>query len=217
VAQVLTVACVYRTGGDFTPEYVHRLGDSFARHCKVPHRFVCLTDAPLRGEEIIPLVHRWPGWWSKLELFYLRGPVVYADLDTLILNDITDICAYPHEFSVLMQVGKKPTSIGGGERDFGSAFMAWNQDLSHIPAAFNLARIPEYSTRAKWGDQAFIQDHLDRPATKLQELFPNRFVHYKTHVRRADKSPGPAPAGASVVLFSGKPRPHEINWTLPAS
>jgi hypothetical protein len=217
VAEVLTVACVYRTGGDFTPEYVFRLEDAFAKHCKVPHRFVCLTNARLVDVDTIDLQHDWPGWWSKLELFYLRGPVVYADLDTLILNDITDICAYPHEFSVLMQVGKKPTSIGGGERDFGSAFMAWNQDLSHIPAAFDVSRIPEYYTREKWGDQAFIQDHFDRPATKLQELFPNRFVHYKTHVRRADKSPGPAPAGASVVLFSGKPRPHEINWTLPAS
>jgi hypothetical protein len=218
---VLTVACVYernRTAG-FFDEYVYRLKAGFAKHCKVPHRFVCLTNAALPGVEAIPLVNKWPGWWSKLELFYLQGPVVYCDLDTMILDDITDICALrgPNKFSVLMGLGAKPTSIGAGERDFASAFMAWDQDLSHIPAAFSLDRIHEYSTRVKWGDQSFIQDHLARPADKLQDLFPGRFVHYKTHCRGPDKSPLPAPPGASVVLFSGKPRPADINWTLPAS
>jgi hypothetical protein len=214
---VLTVACVYRTGGDYTPEYVYRLRDAFAKHCKAPHRFVCLSDAKVPGVEVIPLVNKWSGWWSKLELFYLQGPVVYCDLDTMILNDITDICARPHSFSILMGVGATPTSIGGGEYDFGSAFMAWNQDLSHIPAAFSPERIPEYSVKKKWGDQSFIQDHLNRPAEKLQDIFPGRFVHYKQHCRDQHKNSIPAPSGASVVLFSGRPRPHEIQWTLPAS
>jgi len=217
VGSPLTIACVYRSGGDYTPEYVRRLKAAFAQHCKAPHNFVCLTDLPFREPHFRALIHKWPGWWSKLELFYLQGPVVYADLDTLILNDITDICTYPHTFSVPMGVASTPNSIGAGEHDFFSAFMAWNQDLSHIPAAFTPARIPEYSTRTKWGDQSFIQDHIGRPAQKLQDLFPGRFVHYKSQVRKPDKSPGPAPPGASIVMFSGRPRPHQLNWTLPAS
>lgn len=217
MAAALTVACVYRTGGDYTDEYVRRLRDAFEQHCQTPHRFVCLTNTKLPGFDTIPLRNNWPGWWSKLELFFLEGPVVYADLDTMILNDITDICAYPHRFSVLMGMARKPTSIGGGARDFNSAFMAWNQDLGHIPAMFSTSQISNYSDRQNWGDQAFIQHTLDRPAEKLQELFPGRFVHYKSDVRRPDKSPGCAPAGASIVCFSGRPRPHEINWTLPTS
>ena len=217
MASSLTIACVYQPSISYTDDYVHRLKAAFKKHCKEPHRFVCLTNRRLPDVETIPLRHNWPGWWSKLELFYLDGPVVYADLDTMIVSDITDICSHPHSFSVLMGVGSKPTSIGGGERDFGSAFMGWHQDLSHIPAAFSPARIPDYSTRAKWGDQAFIQDHINRPADKLQGLFPGRFVHYKTSLRDSNKNSLPPPRGSSVILFSGHPRPHEINWTLPAS
>lgn len=206
----LTIACVYRTGGDYTGEYVRRLQSGFEQHCHAPFRFLCLTNTRVSGVECVPLRHNWPGWWSKLELFYLQGPVVYCDLDTLVLNDITDICAYPHTFSVTMGLARFPGSIGGGERDFNSTFMAWNQDLSHIPAAFNPSCIPEYSTRAKWGDQAFIQEHLARPADKMQDIFPGRIVHYKSHVRCPDKSPGLAPQGASVICFSGNPRPHQL-------
>jgi hypothetical protein len=66
--------------------------------------------------------------------------------------------------------------------------------LAPIVAAFAMHIMPSY---------------LNQDA--FQDLFPGRVVHYKTHVRPANK----VPPDASVVCFSGKPRPHQINWSLP--
>jgi hypothetical protein len=218
LAPEVTVACVYRRGGNFTDDYPRRLRDAVAQHCKAPHDFVCLSNVPNLGVETRPLLRNWPGWWSKLELFregLFRGRVVYFDLDTMIFRDITDIVTYPHEFSCITNW---KTQNGDG-KVIGSAIMGWNSalDLGHIFNDFTLKEVDKYEQNwVRWGDQGWIQDNLNRPFESLQKLFPNRIVHYKTHVRGPTKeSPGKVPPGASVVCFSGKPRPHEINWSIP--
>ena len=99
---VLTVACVYKPGGGFSDEYVYRLRDGIAEHCNTPYKFVCLTNNRLKNVETIPLQENRIGYWNKLELFrndLFDGPVVYLDLDTIIVGDITDMLIYPHEFT----------------------------------------------------------------------------------------------------------------------
>jgi hypothetical protein len=172
------------------------------------------------GVRTIPLRSNRIGWWNKLELFrqgLFDGPVVYADLDTLIVRDVTDICTRRYDFASICDVSSSATP---GETVLNSGFMAWDgtQDLSHIYDAFSLDAITPYEVRGnwrRWGDQGFIQDHLGRPFEKLQDVWPDRFVHYKTQVRGPNKALGTVPRNASVVLFSGRPRPHEIGWEIP--
>jgi alpha-N-acetylglucosamine transferase len=67
-----------------------------SRNLTIPYNFVCLsnTDVPC---ERIPLIHDWPGWWSKIELFrpgLFEDWVLYLDLDVLIMQNIDDLVKY---------------------------------------------------------------------------------------------------------------------------
>lgn len=184
-------------------------------HCSAPFRFRCLTNEKIPGVETTPLATKWQGWWTKLELFLpgqFDGPVAYLDLDTLILSDVTDILTRRYAFAC------PGTWKDGSDRILSSAFMCWDgtQDLSHIPAAFAPGIACRYERSDRWGDQGFIQDHLGRPWENLLKTFPSRILRYKSHCIGTTKEfPGAAPRGSSIVCFSGRPRPHELNWSLP--
>lgn len=208
---MLTVACVLRTGGVYDATWVDRLRNGVARHLPTKYRFVCLSDVAVPCERI-PLKHNWPGWWSKLEMFNLDGPVLYLDLDTAIVGDLADIAeqAERKEFTAL--------------RDFyaeawvGSGLMAWNIDLRHLYEKF--AADPDdymakYGTR---GDQAFIMDHAGK-IVRWQDRLPGQVVSYKAHVRVAqntrESGNGDIPQNARVVCLHGRPKFSEMNASDP--
>lgn len=211
MAADLTVACVYRPGGGFSDEYVYRLRDTVKRNCRVDHRFVCLTNQKLKNVETRPLLKNWPGYWAKLELFrsgLFEGRVFYLDLDTVLLNDCTDIMSAEYEFAAC-------SNWKGGRHDvMSSAVMAWDDktDRSHVFSLFSPGHIPEYEKSwAKWGDQAWIAERLGNSFESLLSRWPGRFVHTKTNVWRGRNSTKVEPSkGASVVCFSGRPRPHQL-------
>jgi len=90
---MITYACVLRSGGIYTPEWVRKLSRAVGFHASRPHRFVCLSDVDVPCERI-ELSSDLPGWYAKLELFrpgLFDGPVVYLDLDTLVIGDLTPL------------------------------------------------------------------------------------------------------------------------------
>ena len=196
----LQVVCVLKSGPEYLPHHVYALARSIWRHN--PHcRIRCLTDADVwhRDIETMPLLHNWPGWWSKLELFrpgLLEGPTLYLDLDTVVVGAL-DIGI--DDFTML------PNVYRAG--DFGSGCMAWRTPPTHLYETF--ARSPqtfidEYTTREKWGDQAFIRDHLGRAPA----LFDEKFRSYKAHCRRF------VPRSTAVVYFHGRPRPWQVQLRM---
>lgn len=196
---MITVATVLKTGGEFRSEHVNSIKHQVARHLTLKHRFVCLTDAAGLDVETLPLLHSWPGWWAKLALFdgRLTGPVVYFDLDTAIVGNIDDMVR-GHWFTVLANFW------GNG---IGSGLMAWSGNLTGIYERF-AERADEvmgtYTTRDKWGDQAFILDTV--PATILdywQLRHPGRVVSYRKDVEPT----GRVPERASIICFGGQRRP----------
>jgi hypothetical protein len=208
----LTVACVLRSGGLYTPAWVDRLQRGVARHLTAPHRFVCLSDVPVSCERI-PLANRWPGWWAKLELFtpgHFDGPVLYFDLDTIVVGSLDAIAAHPHRFTMAHEF-YQPTKVC-------STAMAWDgrEDFG-ILSAFDLDLIRFYVKMAHIGDQAFIEDHLRArcvPIETFRDLFGEHSIaSYKVH--KCERGP---PADASVVAFHGKPKPHQIKtgWVAQA-
>lgn len=193
---MITVACVLRSGGCYTPEYVRRLREGVEKHLPVPHTFVCLSDVDVPGR--IPLENDWHGWWAKIELFRLRGKVLYFDLDTVINGDLTEIATYPHKFTMLRDFNRPSF--------YASGVMAWEGDYSHLYTGFDLERCGKYGRLPLWGDGGYIQDHLmkaNTPVEFFQDLFPGQIVSYKKELNRAE---------ARVVCYHGKPRPHETGW-----
>lgn len=208
---MLTVATVFKPGNGFTADYVYRIQAGAAEHCKAPHRFVCLTNERLRGVETIPLIRGRAGWWNKLELFrkgLFDDYVSYFDLDTMLVGDVTDIVEHERPFLGLSDFSAKRAS------KFASGFMGWNGrfDFSALDECFTQHDVEAYSqSYDRWGDQAYIAEHIDARIELTNDVFPGRFVSYKWHVRR----PGRVPDGASVVCFHGKPRPADVGWRLP--
>ena len=208
----LTVVSVYKPGGGFSDDYVTRLRDGVKEFCSAPHKFVCLTNKNLEGIECIPLLENRVGYWNKLEVFrkgLFAGPVVYLDLDTIIINDVTDVLTFPHRFTAGYNFKRK--HVGS----MASWFMAFDgrDDYSYLFDGYRTGTPEEYEQGwARWGDQGYTQDHLQREWTSIDELFPGRCASYKWEIRQSGK----IPTGVSFVVFHGKPRPHQVNWELPS-
>jgi hypothetical protein len=188
---VITVACVLKSGGDYDAEYVERLRDGVAANLS-GHRFVCLSDVPVPCERI-PLRHNFPGWWAKLELFYLDGPVLFFDLDTVIAGDLTAIAVYPHRFTAVDDFYRP--------RRLQSNVMAWADATPWRRLIDVYRRNPGKAGRSH---QKWIEPHV-KPIQFFQDLFPGEFVSFKAHKHRQ---------GASVICYHGKPRPRDTGWAI---
>lgn len=194
---MLTVACVLKSGGIYDASWVARLRAGVARHLPLQHRFVCLSDVDVPCERI-PLQHDWPGWWSKMELFKLPGPVLYFDLDTLPVGDLGDIAGHAAEtpFTMLRDFYAPD--------HFGSGVMAWNGDAPR-QLYDEFAKDPERLmrvSRARMGDQAFVEETYGKDKiTRWQDVLPGQIVSYKAH-----NCAHRIPAGARAVCLHGKPK-----------
>ena len=88
---------------DYNENDVKNLYNSVTKNIKYPFNFYCLTNdmnANIKGEKI-ELINNWPGWWSKIELFrpdLPSGIILYLDLDTTIINDLTPVLEYSGDF-----------------------------------------------------------------------------------------------------------------------
>lgn len=197
---MLTVACVLKSGGIYDASWVHRLKDGVTRHLKSPHRFVCLSDVDVPCDRI-PLQHDWPGWWSKIELFKMPGPVLFYDLDTAIVGDQSDIA------SLAMKTSFATLRDFYAPGHLGSGVMAWSVGFSVCGMYAAFARDPDRCMklrRARMGDQAFIEDSCgggDNPdIDRWQDVLPGQIVSYKVHCRNG------IPPNARVVCLHGKPK-----------
>lgn len=189
-----TVACVLRTGGIYTPEWVRKLALGVQTWTSPTPRIVCLTDMDTRalemaapGVEAVGLKQDWPGWWSKLELFRVfTGPVLYLDLDTLVVGPLDELVAYDGPLAMLRDF-YHPTRPASG-------VLAWHGDYTHLY---------ERLVKTGPGPERRRMDHWMENEVEpvfLQDEFPDQIVSLKAHARKA------APEGARLVCGHGRPR-----------
>lgn len=162
---MLTIACVFVRGHvDFTPEYVIRLKSMCDRLVPHPHRFVCLTDQPMRLPKDIETIYiptpkgRF-AWWSKLELFNpkhsLNGRILYLDLDVLLVGGMSEIVNYRSDFAMVPDGAPnfKPKDGKQVVKKYNSSVMVWNgsRELDYLYEMWT----PEVAQRL-WGDQDWL-------------------------------------------------------------
>lgn len=200
---MLHIVCV-QTGNYLGrgPEYVNTLYDMVRRNLEAGLRgeFVCFTDSPFGLHKDIvtrPVPDGLEGWWHKLWLFspglFPEGDrVVFLDLDTLVLGALDDIVKYDGEFAMLRDFYR--------DDGFQSSVMCWRAGFGqHLWDDYVKAGKPTHDIG---GDQSWIEKRT-RPDA-LQDLFPDAFVSYKVHCQKYP------PKGAKVIVFHGRPRPHEV-------
>lgn len=196
-------ATVLRTGGEYNSSHVYALKRQVEKN--IPQaEFYCLSNANLDCN-VIPLTESLPGWWSKMELFKAEGPLLFVDLDTMIvgncdhwLEEIKD-----QDFVCLRDPyrGKRDPSA------MGSGLMYWSGDMSWVWQDYCDCRKP---ITLPGGDQEFLEQVIVK-ASYIQD-FTDDVVSYKADIRDGnyDKSK------ASIVYFHGKPRPwnqKDIPWS----
>lgn len=209
----MNVICVLKTGGIYKPLDVEKLYGMVGRNTDLD-RFVCLTDDKtlnIPGVETVSLHHKWPGWWSKIELFrthiFKQGDrVYYFDLDTIIVDSLHDISLIEDRWVILNDFYR--------DQRYGSGMMSWiADDYQHIYRDF--AREPYKAMGSSpRGDQDWIE-RVAPHATFWQDVVPGQVVSYKVHCQ------GGLPEDTRVVCFHGRPKPSEVNadwvrenWTV---
>ena len=179
-----------KTGGLYREAHVERLQKQLDRP------LVCLADIPLSlsGVTVEPLRHNWDGWWSKLELFALEGPLVYLDLDVSIVGNPDRL--YCDEFTMW----DDPLFPGY----FNSSVMSWVKPMKHVYNKFlheGEALKKNYRRFPKGGDQGFISDH----AGEIKSFEAGLIRSYRNDVKNNG-----TPEGTVIVAYHGRPKPWDI-------
>lgn len=195
------ILTVLKSGGDFNAGHVRRLQAQCARFA--PNAgFACMSDEWIDGVERIPLVEGWPGWWSKMELFRVAGPILYMDLDTTIVGDLEPLLQVVRSrpFIALRDFNPKARALGSG-------LMGWSGNLMDLYCVFKRqaeVAMRDFVTAKRWGDQGWIDENVG-VRSYWQELLPGAVVSFKKDVAGRG-----VPKAARVVCFHGKPRPWEV-------
>jgi hypothetical protein len=210
-------------GSRYPASYVNKLFRAAGLHGLKDGRFLCYTDsidglAP--GIEVLPL----PAidlpekyqrtFWRKLSLFDptlgLKGPCLYFDLDVVIAGDLRPLLA---DWSgrprfIKNWVGEKTARRAQFDQINSSVMLYNGSTCGKVLDDFHRNR--EEVLKSYPGDQGFVYDCLAEDA----EFFdPGLCVSFKKHC--IPRFPcnlwmrPKVPLGASVVVFHGKPDPHE--------
>ena len=223
----MKIVSVYKSGGDFDLKYVIALRNALKKHCSTPFDFYCLTDCPDEVKDyayVISLKHNWPGWWSKLELFNPElsfnksgEPVVYFDLDVLILRDIYKFIEMCNWFSCPMML-RSSDKVGKANDWPSSSIMAWSgQMMSEVYTQARKRGIAEVivkcneniSRAGQRTDQGFIRTIID--CNKFQDFLPDGYIVFKYPDFVKDPK---VLETATILNWTGKPRFSEMGESL---
>jgi len=208
---VLNIVLVLKAGKDFTFADVELLSyhlNKWNKNIKV----TCLFDKiqnniDLKGLQLIPMEHKWGGWWSKMNLFspkleYLR-PFLFMDLDTAIIGDYNCVIPKNENDFITLRDFYRPTKLAGGmmwiparNKKISDIWYKWIVDpTGHIGKLRGENNLIEKATTP----DGFFQDYTDRigtfkPGSKWLREFPENL---------------------SIVCFHGKPRIPIAAKTVP--
>ena len=197
------------TGGKYPDAYPQRLQREVAKHLDVPYRFVCISDHAIDGVTTMPPPTDYPGWWGKVGLFKpgVASLVnLWLDLDVVITGDLTDMVARYGTSKLAMPSNWAQSGHGGCQ----SSVMIWRQSRYTWPI-YNRFQPewahwpPRNAPGVLWGDQEWVTQCRDEGFIEVEPINDDWVKSYKYHCR------GELPNNCRVVVFHGKPDPHEVN------
>lgn len=191
---MITLKTVLKSGGEYQEKHVLRMRDMLEFYVRCPSKFVCYSDLNIPGIETRPLLHNWPGWWSKIEIFREVEDSFYIDLDMTIQGDITDIVMADSDFMALRNMAPRIEGIG-------SAMMKWSGDKRFIYETFKsdpekyMAGHGRDKKGTPWlGDQGFIWSLCKGDIGLFQSSFKGRIKKFNE-------------PGGDIKVYYGRSRP----------
>lgn len=201
----MKVATVLRSGGIYTAVHVEALARQIRQWLPF-HEIICLSDVTVPRVETVPLLHKWPGWWSKMELFRpdIKGDLLYMDLDTLVVGPLDDIAGVGR--LTLLRDFYRDGVYKGRPEGLGSGLMYLPEtDRGVIWAAFTRNPNIAMASCGSKGDQHFLEQHYLKRAMRWQDVTPGQVVSWKVHCRNG------VPSTTRAICAHGKPK----FWDLP--
>jgi hypothetical protein len=208
-----TVICM-RWGDRYGPEYVNRLFAMVARNLTLPHRFVCLTDeaAGIRPEvecrplPAIALADAPPhSGWRKLscfgpELDDLGGPVLFLDLDLVVVANIDCLFAHPGAFCIIENWTQPGRGVGN------SSVFRFHAG-AHRPILQRFCADPAQIIRSWPNEQTYLSRAIGE-VTYWPHSWCRSFKHDCLPARplRPFRA-ATIPADARIIVFHGEPKP----------
>lgn len=204
---IVAAVCV---GQGYDARYVDRLYEAVGRNLRVPFEPLLITDRlthdiTREGWFHVRGSHGFPGWWAKLNLFdasiYPEGTdrVLYLDLDNVVTDSLDEMVHRVEDFVAISNFGPN-----WRHSPINSSVLLFNPDrVASIYQDF-LDTGPEKVQKTLHGDQCFMWRSYG--AERIARWTPDEVISYKYHVR----GKGGLPKGAKVVVFHGKPDPHEV-------
>jgi len=201
----LNVVCVY-WGNKYPEHYVDRLYACVERALPrdLNYQFYCLTDNQVPGVLTIKPPHDWHTWWNKMNLFDAsvmpEGPTLYLDLDVVITGSLEPLIRAKAEQPLIMVENFSPNKAHCAHNSSVMLFDVADQRIQDMHTAFEAeaARV----MGALHGDQCAIWRIL---RDNIANFAHPHVVSYKYHCRGRG-----LPDDARVVIFHGKPDPHEV-------
>jgi hypothetical protein len=220
-------ACVIH-GSSYDWVYVERLYNMLDRYISRNIRLHVYTEAsrPVPAPMVKHVLTEWPitrarrGWWYKMQLFnsaHHAGPLLYFDLDTVIVQNIDWIWAHPSQYLWAPKDFKylwKSTHSG-----INSSVMWWDTTkYQHVWEKFARQDL-EKIMRKYHGDQEFISDLV--PQAHRRFLDPEKIQSWRWQCldggydfrRRRYQAPDTGTKLAqstAILVFHGSPKPHQI-------
>lgn len=199
----MKILTVLKTSDTYKKEYVDLIYAQCQKYAK-DIDFICISDDP-SVPGYVKMEHDWPRWWPKMEIFKFEGPVLYLDLDTIIVNDITKVLesAKGKSFIALRDFYKNAKM----QRTVGSGIMYWEGNFRYLYDIFAEnpdKHMKECNNERWWGDQGFIEKYLKTEPVYWQDIVTNKIVSWKVHCKTG------VPKEAVIVAFHGNPKPWHV-------
>ncbi|QKI88639.1 hypothetical protein [Thiomicrorhabdus xiamenensis] len=223
---MLHVVCL-KWGDKYSSEYVNRLYKMVRHNLKRTFKFHCITEDP-QGIDSSILIEQLPkvdlkGWWYKLAIFkkdFLNldesDRVLFLDLDIVITGPLDQLIDFDERFCITPGVLKNTYNSSIMCFDAGKYGFIWDSFLAQKELIMNEMH----------GDQDWIQ-HVYKNAVvypkslvksfklDLDSKIKFKFGKLGRSLRKRytfflPRGTVPYPVGTSVVLFHGKPDPHDV-------
>jgi hypothetical protein len=223
----INCACLIH-GNAYSWDYVERLYNMLSRHLTSEIRFHVYTEAdrpvpaPMIRHDLVDWGISGPkrSWWYKLQLFnsmYHAGPLLYFDLDTVIINNIDWITHLPLRYFWTVRDFKylwRPTHQG-----INSSIMWWDtRSFDFVWKNFRSKNL-DYIMKQHPGDQDYITKEIDPNKTRFmntKNVSSWRWqcldggYDFKQRIYMAPNTGVTIPTDTSVLIFHGKPKPADL-------
>jgi hypothetical protein len=224
-------ACVIH-GDAYAWTYVERLYNMLDRCLSRDIRLHVYTEAdrPVPAPMIKHVLPNWDisgaklGWWYKMQLFdptEHAGPLLYFDLDTVIINNIDWICDLPSKWFWTVRDFKylwRPT-----HHEINSSIMWWDTTkFSYVWQDFQQHDL-QHIIKQYRGDQNYINKIIDN--SQIRFLDSDRIKswrwecldggrNFNRRFYKNSENTATIPPNTDVLVFHGQPKPAEINHAV---